>query len=397
MSMNSILRVVAAAGVFVWAYSGLAGGAPSGPGYVNSVGMKLVRIEPGTFTMGFATDALSDELTITHKGGKKRECLKRGNYDEHPAHWVTIKRPFYIGVSEVTNAQYEEFDPNHRTQRGGGDYSRDDDAVTMVSWEDAGAFCRWLSQKEGGTYRLPTEAEWEYSCRAGTTTPFSSTAADSNLPNDWGLFNMHGNVEEWCYDWYGPYPDGAQTDPVGRSEGQFKVIRGGSREAAPFYMRSANRSGSIMDDRSRLIGFLVALGEMPTSRSLPAVRQPYQMNVSQKVPADLTKGPDKTVPYLEIRRYVNIAEGTAGPLFYFHNHNPDIIQCPNGDLLAIHFSTISEGDREMVYGGSRLRYGNDKWDETSVFWGPPDRKAEYSVLWVDWGISRATRMDHRRG
>lgn len=382
MSRNLILRVATGAAVFVWAYSAPAGGAPSGPDFVNSIGMKLVRIEPGTFTMGFETEALGDELTITHRGGKKRECLKRGNYDEHPAHEVTISRPFYIGISEVTNAQYETFDRNHRARRSGG-YSRDGDAVTMVSWEDAVAFCRWLSQKEDVTYRLPTEAEWEYSCRAGTITPFNVQPLDCNLPNGWGLFNMHGNVEEWCHDWYGAYTEGAQTDPIGRSDGQFKVIRGGSRDEAPFYMRSANRSGSIIDDRSRLIGFRVVLGEMPTSKALPPERQPYQMNVSQKVPADLTKDPDKTVPYFEIRRYVNIPEDAAGPLFYLHNHNPDIIQCPNGDLLAIHFSTISEGDREMVYGGSRLRYGNDKWDETCVFWGPPDRKAEYSVLWSD--------------
>ncbi|MHC4704203.1 MAG: SUMF1/EgtB/PvdO family nonheme iron enzyme, partial [Planctomycetota bacterium] len=322
--------------------------------------------------------------TVTHREGKKRECLKRGNYDEHPTHTVTITRPFYMGEYEVTNVQYEQFDPGHRRYRGTRDYSiGDDDAVIMVSWEDAAAFCRWLSKKERRTYRLPTEAEWEYACRAGTTGPFNTARLDSDVPNKWGLFNMHGGVEEWCNDWYGPYFDGPQTDPVGRSDGQFKVIRGGSHGAAPFYMRSANRSGSITDDKSELIGFRVVLADMPTSRMLPPARQPYQMNVSQKVPADLTSGPDKTVPYFVIRRYVNIPQGAAGPLFYLHNHNPDIVQCPNGDLLAIHFSTISEGDREMVYGGSRLRYGNEKWDDTSVFWAPPDRKAEYSVLWVD--------------
>jgi formylglycine-generating enzyme required for sulfatase activity len=354
--------------------------------YVNSIGMKLVSIQPGTFMMGFGQQHLTDELTVTHREGRPRECLERGNHDEHPTHKVTITRPFYMGACEVTNAQYERYDPSHRRCRGTGGYSKDDDdAVIMVSWEDATAFCRWLSKKEGKTYRLPTEAEWEYACRAGTTTAFSVLPSDNNIPNNWGLFKMHGNVEEWCYDWYGPYPDGPQADPVGRSEGQFKVIRGGSYGAAPFYLRSANRSGSITDDKSWLIGFRVVLGDMPKSEPLPPVKQPYQMNVLQKAPVGLSRGPDTSVPYLKIRTYVNIPEGEAGPLFYLHNHNPDIVQCPNGDLLAIHFSTISEGDREMVYGASRLRYGNDKWDETSLFWGPPDRKAEYSVLWVDGG------------
>ncbi|MHC4332255.1 MAG: SUMF1/EgtB/PvdO family nonheme iron enzyme [Planctomycetota bacterium] len=391
MKKIAIVQIVLAAGILFLGRAACAGENPEGPRHINSIGMKLVRIpregscgEPGTFMMGFGTEVLSDELTITHKKGEKRYCLKRGNYDEHPTHKVTITKPFYMGVYEVTNAQYEQFDPGHRRHRGTRDYSkRDDDAVIMVSWENAAAFCQWLSKKEGRTYRLPTEAEWEYACRAGTTTPFNVMPLDSNAPNGWGLFNMHGNVEEWCHDWYGPYPDGPQTDPVGRSDGQFKVIRGGSRQAAPFYMRSANRSGSISDDKSWLIGFRIVLGEMPTSKALPPHKQPYQIEVSQSIPPDLTRGPDNAVPYLEIRTYVNIPEGSAGPLFYRHNHNPDIVQCTNGDLLAIHFSTISEGDREMVYGGSRLRYGNDRWDDTSIFWGPPDRKAEYSVLWVD--------------
>ena len=117
----------------------------------NSLGMKLVRIEPGSFTMG----------------------SEDGDWDERPAHEVTISRPFFMSATEVTNAQYEQFDPQHKQLRGKLGFSKEDDeAVVFVSWNDAAAFCEWLSEKEGKTYRLPTEAEWEYACRAGTTTPY---------------------------------------------------------------------------------------------------------------------------------------------------------------------------------------------------------------------------------
>jgi formylglycine-generating enzyme required for sulfatase activity len=351
--------------------------------------MKLVRIEPGGFMMGFGDRPLPDELVTvgSNEDARKREYVRHGNYDEHPTHKVIITKPFYMGAGEVTNAQYEQFDPKHDQLRGTKDYSpNDDDVVIMVSWHDAVEYCQWLSAKEGLAYRLATEAEWEYACRAGTTTYFNtgdSLPEHNASANAWGLHNMHGGVEEWCRDWYGPYESGSQTDPVGRVDGDFKVTRGGADSARVFYKRSANRSGTVADDKSWLIGFRVVLGELPKTKPLPAVRQPYQQNVTQEIRKDLEKGPDPKTPYFEIRTYINIDKDAEGPLFYLHNHNPDITQCPNGDLLAIHFSTITEGDREMVYGGSRLRYGSDNWDQTSVFWGPPDRKAEYSVLWVE--------------
>src|SRR5690606_14107996 len=126
----------------------------------------------------------------------------------------------------------------------------DDEAVIFVSWHDAMRFCEWLSQKEGVVYRLPTEAEWEYVCRAGTTTAFStgdtlpdgfqkhdngnwtpkavSLHVGKTPPNAFGVYDMHGNVEEWCLDWYGPYPQGAVVNPAGPREGEFRVVRGGS-------------------------------------------------------------------------------------------------------------------------------------------------------------------------
>ena len=124
---------------------------PAEDSVTNSLGMTLVRIQPGAFLMGSAD----------------------GDWDERPTHEVTISRPFWMGATEVTNVQYERFDPQHKPLRGKLGFSQEDDeAVVFVSWEQAVAFCKWLSEKEKKPYRLPTEAEWEYACRAGTTTRY---------------------------------------------------------------------------------------------------------------------------------------------------------------------------------------------------------------------------------
>ncbi len=371
-------------------HPGFASEMPTAKQFTNSIGMELVRVEPGTFKIGFEGRVLPDELISirSENSVRKKGFVRMGNVDEHPAHEVTISQPFYMGMYEVKNVQYEQYDIEHKRFRGYHGYSYgDDDAVIMVTWTDAAKFCQWLSEKEGLEYRLPTEAEWEYACRAGTLTYFNTgdSLAGPNVPNAWGLYNMHGGAEEWCYDWYGLYESQAQTDPVGRVDGDYKVIRGGSYSSHSFYLRSANRSGSIPADKSWRIGFRVVLGALPKTKPLPLVKEPYQRNVSQRIPPDIEKGPDPNKPYFEVRRFINIPEGSQGPLHYYHNHNPDIVQCPNGDLLAIFFSTQSESDREMIYGCSRLRYGREQWDKSCVFWAPPDRKAEYSVLWVNNG------------
>ena len=135
--------------------------------FINSIGMKFVRIEPNTFLMGSEKANLPDEVIA------EKEYLRDGDWDEQPIHEVTITKPFYIGIYQVTNAQFEEFQPQHRHLRGKLGFSKDDDeAVIFVDWTDASNFCKWLSQKESRSYRLPTEAEWEYVCRAGTTTHF---------------------------------------------------------------------------------------------------------------------------------------------------------------------------------------------------------------------------------
>ena len=385
--------------------------------FTNSIGMELVRIQAGSFGMGFgAPDAppLPEEM-VRAKGH-----FPQGDFDEHPSHDVTITKPFYIGVYEVTNAQYEQFDPQHRKLRGRGDYSFDDDEpVVYVSWNDAVEFCRWLSAKEGKLYRLPTEAEWEYACRAGTAGNYHTgqtlskeftqrpmrkiTLSDGKSrqmpiltvgltqPNAWGLYDMHGNVEEWCHDWYGPYEQARQADPVGRVDGDFKVTRGGSCMTKPYYMRSSNRRGTIPEDRLAATGFRVVLGELARTIPLPIPQQPLNQSsrcigtgVSRQIPADLADGPDPDKPYFAgPRLYVKIPDGSTGPLFWRHNHNSSIVACPNGDLLAAWFSCMEERSLETSIAASRLRYGKKQWEPASLFWDAPDRDEPGHNLWYD--------------
>jgi formylglycine-generating enzyme required for sulfatase activity len=371
--------------------------------------MRLVRIRPGAFRMGVGRTPLPKDVA-------GRPWRSEGDFDEKPVHRVTISRPFHMGVTEVTNAQYERFDPEHRRLRGMQGFSKgDDEAVVFVSWHDAVAFCEWLSKKEGRTYRLPTEAEWEYACRAGTTThyhtgdhlpkDFQKGPAVSWYPDDrrkrendvvpltvgarpsnaWGLLDMHGNVEEWCHDWYGPYHGADQADPVGRSDGDFRVTRGGSHSTEFFYLRSANRLGAPPEDRSWVIGFRVVLGELPQTKPLPAMPPAlHQQNVAAGPPHDLTKGPDPAKPYFRGPRvYVKIPPGSNGPMYSNHNHDPALVECPNGDLLAVWYSCVQEPGRELGILASRLRCGADAWEPASVFWNAPDRNDHAPALWAD--------------
>lgn len=158
----------------------------------NSIGMKLVRIEPGTFTMGQNGPPITgDGNMATH-----HEEFRAADWDEKPAHRVTVTQPFHMSVTEVTLGQFRRFEPDFRKGKGA-----DDDAVHAITWTKAVAFCEWLSKKEGKTYRLPTEAEWEYACRAGTTT----------------IFNTGGTLPEGHQKWFGRrgwrelyFPDGTR-------------------------------------------------------------------------------------------------------------------------------------------------------------------------------------------
>ncbi|MBE7537920.1 MAG: SUMF1/EgtB/PvdO family nonheme iron enzyme [Opitutaceae bacterium] len=364
--------------------------------FVNSVGQRMVQLMPGTFLMG----------------------SRQGDRDEETLHYVTISREFHLGATEVTNRQYEEFDPAHRKLRGKLGFSTaDDEAVVFVNWVDATAYCAWLAKKEGKSYRLPTEAEWEYACRAGTTTEFNTGAefpveqqnnqilswypdparSDGELENvrslhvgqypanAWGLHDMHGNVEEWCSDWYGPYIAGAQKDPVGLSDGEFRVTRGGAHSMELPYLRSANRAGTIPQDRTWVIGFRLAMGPTSATPPLPPMApELYAQNVDQRHRTIMPRSVDTAKPLFRgPRTYVRVTPTPRGP-FFKHNHVPSLTELPNGDLLAIWYTTNREKTRELHYVASRLRYGAAEWEPASEsFFSPPDRNAHAGVVWWD--------------
>ncbi len=383
---------------------------PRGNTFTNSLGMKFVRIEPGTFRMGQLKKLEPEVLPLIEGGdrGGRFDLLDNGDYDERPVHTVTITKPFYMAACEVTNFQYELFDPSHKRKRGIDKVSVDDDEpVIYVNWYNAQAFCQWLSDIEGLPYRLPTEAEWEYACRAGTATNYYTgdilprefqkqpgrvrmpgarpLQVGKTTPNAWGLYDMHGNIEELCNDWYGPYKKGRQVDPVGYAQGDFRVTRGGSYATSPYFLRSANRMGALPEDKHWLIGFRVVIGELPKTRPLPPPKPAlYQQNVIARDRAEVSRGPDRNKPYFSgPRRFMNIPPASIGPVFAGHNHNPAIVECPNGDLLTIWYTCVSEKDRELGQAASRLRYGTDQWEQASPFWDVPDRNDHCPTLWFD--------------
>lgn len=376
----------------------------------NSIGMKLAPISPGSFTMG------QDGPAADYNVKKHAEKFDDADWDERPAHRVTISQSFQISVNEVTLGQYRHFNPKHRGQN-------DDDAVTEVSWKDAVAFCEWLSKKEGKTYRLPTEAEWEFACRAGTTTLFHTGDAlpagfhswptdtgvrdrffpDDKLPpefqpkatklslkvgrtpaNAWGLFDMHGNVAEWCADWYGPYEATEQTDPLGRVDGDFRVIRGGSHSVQTRLLRSANRMSWVSEAVNERIGFRVVLGEWPKGEKLPLPKPAlHAQNVSQGVVKYDHPGPNEPPFFEGPKPFVKVEPNSFGPTFSGHNHSPAIAECPNGDLFAVWYSCVDEAGTELNNLASRLRLGASEWEAASLFWDAADVNDHAPKLWWD--------------
>ena len=226
----------------------------------NKVTMKLALIPAGKFTMG-SPDSEKDRSS-----------------DEGPQREVTISKAFYMGVYTVTQEQYEQImgkNPSH--------FKGAQNPVEQVSWDDAVEFCKKLSQKAGKTVSLPTEAQWEYACRAGSKTRFSygddddygklgdyawysknsdgkTHAVGQKKPNDFGLYDMHGNVWQWCSDWYvESYANANKTDPTGPASGSSRVLRGGSWYDYPDVCRSAHRLRCAPVIRNYVIGFRVSM------------------------------------------------------------------------------------------------------------------------------------------
>jgi formylglycine-generating enzyme required for sulfatase activity len=254
-----------------------------------SVALEMIWVEPGTFTMGSPTS-------------------EAGRQTNETQHEVTLTQGFYLGKYEVTQAQYEAVmtgnnDGLNATPSGfGGNPNR---PVVQVSWEDIQVFLTRLNEQQSGTipagwaYVLPTEAQWEYACRAGTTTAYSwgdsITTDNANYDgsggettdvgqyslNPWGFFDMHGNVVEWTADWYAVYSSGAQTDPEGPASGSARVLRGGSWYEFGSELRSAYRVSLYPSARSGAIGFRVGFQQVPADVASPEISILGDANITQ--------------------------------------------------------------------------------------------------------------------
>lgn len=295
---------------------------------INSLGMQLNRIPAGVFLMGNNESKDAMKKSFPHYDPSRIEGLD----DEYPAHKVRITQPFYIGTHEVSIGQFKKYleRSGHTTDsdsdgtgawgytpktntfegrkleyswRNPGFPQLDSHPVINVTWFDAVRFCDWLSKTEGRKYRLPTEAEWEYACRAGSTTrfnfgddseqltrfaacydaetgkvfpdwlPFATSSSDkfsftapvgSFKPNAWGLYDMHGNVWEWCSDWHDAnyYSISPTDDPQGPVDGEVKVRRGGSWHTWSFYCRSSFRNWNSRTTRYVLVGMRVVMEDI---------------------------------------------------------------------------------------------------------------------------------------
>jgi len=290
------------------------------------VKLKLTLIPAGEFKMGGEESAEATAAFLKKTYGEDY-LIADFFKSEYPQHRVRITKPFYLGTYHVTRGQFRQFvtDTGYKTDaekgerpgawgwdadkkefdfnakyswRNAGFEQTDEHPVVNVSWNDAKAFCEWLSKKEKKTYRLPTEAEWEYACRAGTTTRYSSgddpetlakvgNVADATAkakfpdwtgtikasdgyvftspvgsfqPNAFGLYDMHGNAWQWCADWYGGdyYAKSPVDDPSGPTTGSLRVIRGGGWDGIAGRCRSANRNGGTPENRFINLGFRVS-------------------------------------------------------------------------------------------------------------------------------------------
>ena len=357
----------------------------------NSAGLSLIRIEPGIFIMG------SDQ----------------GTWDKRPARNVTISQPFYISNDLVTIDQFRQF----RAEAG---YNEDHlPYITGISWYDAVEFCKWLTEKEGVVYRLPTEAEWEYVARQFA----GSTGGKENR-----VEIMSGDILEWCHDWYGEYPEGDSVDPSGPRSGHSRVVRGGPLDRdSEFWGRPRIVAGDPLNRDSRAefvtptyrssmapgfmhyaydrynsfgqhnIGFRVVQAPFPQSVSYDNEPR-YPMLGIKQTNRHLDAGPDPEKPYFR-KRYIlpappetrfyadreSIEAAGLHPGLREHNHSPALVVSGNGDLLYMAYTSYDEYEAGVVLIGSRLRFGAEEWDMPDLHTGFAGVNNSTPLLWNENG------------
>jgi len=330
--------------------------------------IKMVKISPGSFKMGggdieFRPDAL-------------------------PVHKVNITYGFYISEEPVKYSMFTKFYMKKYNRKP--DVEEFKGLVIGVGWYEANEFCKWLSEKEGDYYRLPTEAEWEYCARNS---------------RQFGVDRMCDlNIREWCFDWYDVYSDKEETDPAGPDSGYFKVVRGGFLDNPARYnyypqdvwMRCSlppnyrHYSDDIHNEFGRHnIGFRVVKGDVPKTNGKNPF-PPISLNVKQNRPSSRITNEK---PYFRKRYLFPVPPDNASsreinaiglnPVLRHHNHSPGLCVAPNGDLIVSIYSTYHEYDAESGLMGARLRYGADEWDMPDIFLNPAGVNDHAPLLFTD--------------
>jgi formylglycine-generating enzyme required for sulfatase activity len=336
--------------------------------------MKLNLIPAGNFTMG------------SPEG-------EEGRSDNETQHPVTISKPFYMQTTEVTQGQWKALMATEPWKGKSSVKEGPSYAASYVNWDDAVAYCKKLSDREDKTYRLPTEAEWEYACRAGTETRWSfgddwqqlgqhawyrenTSPADEQgahqvglkKPNAFGLYDMHGNVWEWCHDYYGEdyYKSSPEKDPQGPASGSFRVLRGGSWYDYSRNTRSARRNGFVADSRSLLNGFRLVRELDDSTQSTPPPVPPTTPaidSITNKIGMKLNEIPAGTFT-------MGSPEGETG----------------RGDDETQHEVTITKAfymqTTEVTQGQWKEVMGTEPWKGKQYVKEGPDYPATY-VSWND--------------
>ena len=369
----------------------------------NSLGMKLVRVPAGSFEMGTCA-------TIADRD----HC-----FAERPARHVSITQPYYLSTTEVTLGEYRRFRPDFAGLEEVAPFA------SGMSWHEAVAFCKWLSEKEGKPYRLPTEAEWEYAARNA---------------GQFDLHNMLSGPLEWCQDWYGPYEENTQCDPVGPNGGFARVVRGGcldQTEMPEDYAHVTHRAGIApgigaypgMPDRMERhrIGFRVVQAAMPQTEP-HAARVGFTRRGVVLGTENVLQGPDPQRPYCRKRHLLPVPPDNAptaaidalglDPSFRRHNHSPALTVCPNGDVLMVTYTSYHEYEPEVSLIATRLRFGADAWDMPAplvdfpgandhapllftdgetvrLFWGNPLLPGAFPFQWIESTDSGASWSEVR--
>jgi hypothetical protein len=376
----------------------------------------MTPIPAGSFIMGADSQTLSP--TVVKGFGVMSSRPIHGDFDELPAHRVTLTHRFAIATHLITVKEFQQFDPAYKPVAAYPGYA------AGVSYHQALAFCAWLSKREGKPYRLPTEAEWEYTARAGHQTPFftGDTPPVPGQSNQWTVVIGEG-TPEWVADWYAPYPvpnpDKAQVDPTGPVHGDFRVVRGGGLDfrkskpgegypaLAPYFARSANRASMAPAYASKEgnIGFRVVQAPMPAPHPSPDPHFFFQTGVKQTA-VSIHLGPDPAKPFYHVHELFPNLNGKSmpevgwrlglAPGLGINYHNSAVQVLDNGDLLAAYYNTPDkEDDPDQTILIMRRRAGAEDWDmpepwpdfadaacAAPVFWN------DHGNLWLFWGFPR---------